>query len=168
MWGNRYWGNRYWGGRYWGGKAATTAIIHPLARSIERGVFRLPQLHQRIYDFVCGDALAIERRVFRVPAGQYATKGWFTIKSLPRDTDEEAIVALTITAAEGATGYFRDTGQVSQCIWALFVLAPARTRLLTPEVVYAWDMQFLLNDGGLYTPFKGTIVGEQEITIATA
>ncbi len=127
-----------------------------------------PAYRQRIRDFVCGDSLRVERTILSLPTGLTVSKAWLTIKSEATDLDAAAIVQLSITSTLTSAGQITDVGTTSGDGAVRFTLLPAQTLLLTPEQVYVWDIQILLSDGGIYTPGMGTIVGEQQVTIATS
>ena len=66
----------------------------------------------------------------------------------------------------GRVGQITDTGADGTGA-VRFTLSGTQTLLMTPGITYYWDCQIILSDGGLYTPCKGTIVGIQQVTIAT-
>jgi len=127
-----------------------------------------PQFRQRIKDFMCGDSLRVERTILSLPTGLTVSKAWLTIKADATDLDAAALVQLSITSTLTSSGQITDVGTTSGDGALRFTLTPAQTLLLTPEQVYVWDCQVLLSDGGIYTPCAGSIVGEQQITIATS
>lgn len=127
-----------------------------------------PQYRQRIRDFVCGDSLRVERTILSLPTGLTVSKAWFTVKADATALDAAAIVQLSITSTLTSSGQITDVGTTSGDGALRFTLTPAQTLLLTPEQVYVFDVQVLLSDGGIYTPVIGTIVGEQQVTIATS
>ncbi len=127
-----------------------------------------PQYRQRILDFVCGDSLRVERTILGLPTGLTLTKAWFTVKATETDADAAAMFQLSITTTLTSAGQITDAGTTSGEGTVRFTATPAQTLLLTPDQVYAWDVQILLSDTGIYTPCKGTIMGEQQVTIATS
>ena len=82
--------------------------------------------------------------------------------------DAAALLQLSVTSTLSASGQITDTGSRSGRGEVRFTLTSVQTLLLQPGTVYVWDMQVQLSDGALYTPCKGTIVGEAQITRATS
>ena len=126
----------------------------------------LPQYQQKIRNFVCGDSLAVERTIRGVPTGLTISKAYMTIKGTATDADASAVVQVSITSTLTSAGQITDTGADGTGA-VRFTLTPAQTLLLTPEQAYAFDVQIVLSDSGLYTPCKGTMKGLQQVTIAT-
>ena len=130
------------------------------------GIMALTQLRQKIEDFVCGDALAVERTIAGIPTGLTLTTARFTIKAVATNLDAAATLQLTITSALTSSGQITNTGS-SGTGAVRFTLSGAQTVLLTPEREYAFDIQVNTSDGAPYTPCKGKMKGEREITITS-
>ena len=134
--------------------------------SLGSGIMALTQLRQKSEDFVCGDALAVERTIAGIPTGLTLTTARLTIKAVATDLDAAAILQLTITSAVTSSGQITNTGS-SGTGAVRFTLSGAQTVLLTPRREYAFDIQVNTSDGAPYTPCKGTMIGEQQITIVS-
>lgn len=127
-----------------------------------------PQYRQKIRDFIAGDSFRIERTVLDLPDAATVSKAWFTVKANAEALDAAAVLLLTISTTLTSSGQITDAGTTSGTASLRFLLTGTQTLLIVPGTVYVWDIQILLADGGLFTPCKGTIEAEQQVTIATS
>lgn len=125
----------------------------------------MPSLDEVIEQFVVGDDLNVRATVTNVPNGDPLTKAWFTVKKREADEDADAVFQKVITTSSGASGQITDAG-ASGTGTALFVLGKSDTVLLTGERTYYFDVQVKTSTGLIYTPIKGQMVGEKQVTRA--
>ena len=93
-------------------------------------------------DFVGGDDLRITRTYTELAGGILINKAYLTIKRRAKDdTDAQAVVQKTITAADGASGQILDNDTTGGSIRLFFDLTKDDTAALTPLIAYHYDVQ---------------------------
>lgn len=131
----------------------------------------MPNLKDTISGFVAGDDLEVRRTITNIPTGQVLTKAWLTIKTKLGDADPGVLQkAVTTTDAPG-TGQIVDDGATDQAGEVRFDLTGTDTALLVPpypKSLYGFDIQVLTSGGKVYTPVKGTIWAEAQVTLASS
>jgi hypothetical protein len=125
-------------------------------------------LKVRIVDFVGGDDLRITRTYTELAGGILINKAYLTIKRRAKDdTDAQAIVQKTITAADGASGQILDNDTTGGSIHLFFDLTKDDTAALTPLIAYHYDVQVITIGNAVYTCEIGTITMRQGVTHAS-
>lgn len=150
-------------------------IYEPTIRSLEATIqedsreLEPHNLKVRIVDFVAGDDLRISRLYTDLAGGILISKAYLTIKRLAVDnTDAEAVLQKTITAATAMSGEIVDNDTTGGSIQLFFDLSGSETALLTPLIAYNYDVQVHTVGNAVYTCEKGVIVMQQGVTDATS
>lgn len=130
----------------------------------------MPNFKDRITGFVLGDDHEVRRTVTGVPEGQTITKAWLTIKLKEKDADDDAVLQKSVTTTDQpGIGQIEEdaSGDPEGTAVVRFDLTNADTAPLIAQREYFFDVQVLTSADKLYTPFKGKLKGEGEITKTT-
>lgn len=129
----------------------------------------MPNYADSIDGFVVGDDLEVRRAVTDIPTGQTLTKAWLTIKTSLSQLDSEITQKVITTTDVPGTGAILDDGTGDAAGVLRFDLSPADTVKYAKQrirQVFYFDIQVQTSGGKLYTPFKGTVDGEPQVTLA--
>lgn len=125
----------------------------------------MPTYSGEINNFVVGDDLDIERTISNIPTGQTITKAWLTIKEI--EAGSTAVLSKEITSVATSSGVISDTGADTVGV-VTFTLTAAETALFSAGNWLYYDIQVKTSGGKIYTPEKGRIKGEIQLTSATS
>lgn len=118
-------------------------------------------------EIVRGNDFDVIRTITDVPEGTTLTKAWLTIKQYETQLDAEAVLQKVITSVlTPGVGQITDTG-ADETASVIFQLTNANTLLLT-AYMYFYDIKVLTASGVLRTVEKGTILPQNQITLATS
>lgn len=124
----------------------------------------MPTYSGEINNFVVGDDLDIERTISNIPTSQTITKAWLTVKETELGT---AVLTKEVTSVATSSGVISDTGADTVGV-VTFTLTAAETATLNPGNWLYYDIQVKTSGGKIYTPEKGRIRGEIQLTSATS
>lgn len=126
----------------------------------------MPSLNSVIGPIVAGDDIQITRTITGVDPADLLSKAWLTIKVAEGDPDPGVIQKEITTTNNPGTGHVNDTG-ADGTGGVRFDLTDVDTLLLTPGVLYVFDVQVLTANGNLYTAEKGVISTVRQVTVDT-
>lgn len=116
---------------------------------------------------IAGDSFEITLSVPLIPSGRTVTKAWLTIKEVATDPDP-GVIQLVIDSDLSADGQITADGSTESLAGLLFLFTPVNTALLTPGVIYPFDIQLQYDDLTIWTLGKGTISAGQGVTEAVS
>lgn len=115
------------------------------------------------------DHFTLVVKVGGLPSGVTVAKAYLTVKQLPTDADPGIVQKAITSAAVTGTGQITDTGSSSSMASLQFDLVPADTILLTALSQYAWDVQWIDQQGLVHTAIgDSTLIAGQGVTAAVS
>lgn len=127
----------------------------------------MPNLKNLIDEIVAGDDIALTMTITSVPPGDTLAKAWMTVKAVPTDADPGVFQKVILPGFVSGQGQITDTGASGTGI-VRFDLTAANTLLLTPGVIFYYDVKMLTAGGKVGTPESGAIIAKQRITVVSA
>lgn len=128
----------------------------------------MPDLDERIKNYVEGDALKIRRTVDRaaskIDSGRTVVSAWLRIVTDPKDPDASEVLKKTITTIDNpGVGQIENDGTADADPVVRFDIEPGDT---TGQggVVLHYDIQLKLDDGTINTPVVGKVKPQREYT----
>jgi len=128
----------------------------------------MANLRARIDDLVAGDDYDYTATVPGLPTGTTIIKAWLTVKTNDTDADPGVFQKDITTTLVATKGQITDNGVTDGIGVCAFYCQASDTVLLTPNYEYFFDVQIQLSTNRLYTPIKGRLVAERQITTATS
>jgi hypothetical protein len=120
-----------------------------------------------IWRMVAGDTFELHRTYTGLTSGATISKAYWTVKAAATDTDAAATYQISITSSSTAAGQIIDGTTNGGSIELAFIASATQTLTLTPGQEYAYDVQVIDSNGGIYTLELGTICPQQGVTAAT-
>lgn len=131
----------------------------------------MPDLNSRIENLVEGDSLQVRRTINRADSG-YASgvvivRAWFTCKVKRSDPDVSALFQKDISTTNvPGTGQIENNGAGDADFVVRFDLVPTNT-ILIGRLLRHYDIQVKTASGDPYTPERGRINTEEQVTITS-
>lgn len=131
----------------------------------------MPKLNERIENLVEGDSLQVRRTINRADSG-YASgvvivQAWFTVKVKRSDLDVSAVFQKDISTVNvPGVGQIENDGTGDVDFVVRFDLGPADT-ILVGRLLLHYDIQVKTASGDPYTPERGRINTEEQVTITS-
>jgi len=124
-----------------------------------------PTLNETITGFVTGDNLEVRRVITDLPAA--IATAWFTVKQSERQDDDDALIKKEITTSDDpGVGQVEDAGGAGSSGDLRFDFVPDDTESMG-DLRWTYDIQLKLSTGEIYTPEKGTITMDMDVTKST-
>jgi len=121
------------------------------------GYDQMPNLNPVISNFTAGSSLTVRRTVTRVPNGSLIQAAALTVRSVEPGTGNADILLKTITTVDqSGIGQVENEGCTGTC-QLRFDLTQTDTVLLTPNQLYYYCIDVLLDHGASTTVEKGEI-----------
>ena len=119
----------------------------------------------KIDDFSIGDDINV-RRVIPVEEATTLSIAWLMVKRRYDHTDEEAIIAKTITSVEDITqGSIESIGDIDAEAVIVFYITSLETSILTPYTEYVYSIKVKYNTNKVYTVELGTLIAYPAVKI---
>jgi hypothetical protein len=129
----------------------------------------MPNYKDQIKGFVVGDDVDVERTCTGIPAGQTVTTAWLTVKESVSQDDNQAVFQKVITPSPvSGQGQITDDGDGDGIAVLYFHLTAENTALLKAKKAYLFDVQIKTSALRTHTPYKGIIIGEEQVTIGNS
>jgi hypothetical protein len=128
----------------------------------------MANLADDISGFVGGNDIEIRRTIDDIPDGRELQQAVMTVKKYWSDADPGIFQKIITVDDLPGTGQITDSGASDNVGVVRFDLTPTNTLAVVPpypRFKYKWDIKVTTDAGKKYTSNKGTIYGEQPITL---